>query len=94
MRDQAGPDPDLSRLLVTIEEAALRLSIGRSHIYEQMQRGALRSVHIGRSRRILSTDLEAFIEQLLKGPDVLPTPHEPPRRQVPIKRVPLRAGRR
>jgi len=94
MRDEAGPDPDSSRLLVTIEEAARRLSIGRSHIYEQMQRGALRSVHIGRSRRILTTDLEAFIEQLINGQDDPPARHEPPRRQAPIKKVPLRAGRR
>ena len=83
-----------NQLLLTIEEAARRLAIGRSHIYEQMQRGGLRSVRIGRSRRILNTDLEAFIDQILNGPDDLPARQEPPRRQPPIKRVPLRAGRR
>jgi len=94
MNDEAGQGADSSRLLVTIEEAARRLSIGRSHIYEQIQRGALRSVHVGRSRRILTTDLEAFIEQLLNGPDDPPGRHEPPRRHAPTKRVPQRAGRR
>jgi excisionase family DNA binding protein len=94
VKDDAKADSDSSSLLITIEEAARRLSIGRSHIYEQMQRGALRSVHIGRSRRILNSDLEAFIGQLLNNGQDLRARHVPPRRQPPIKRVPLRAGRR
>ena len=94
MKQQVEEDSGSSRLLLTIEEAARRLSIGRSHIYELMQRGGLRSVRMGRSRRILNTDLEAFIDRILNGRDDLPTRQEPPRRQPPIKRVPLRAGRR
>jgi len=94
MKQHVEEDSGSSRQLLTIEEAARRLSIGRSHIYELMQRGGLRSVRMGRSRRILSTDLEAFIDQILHGPDDLPARQEPPRRQPPIKRVPLRAGRR
>ena len=94
MKQHVGDDSESSRLLLTIEEAARRLSIGRSHIYELMQRGGLRSVRIGRSRRILNTDLQAFIDQILNGPNDLPASQEPPRRQAPIKRVPLRAGRR
>ncbi len=94
MKQHVEEDSGSSRQLLTIEEGARRLSIGRSHIYELMQRGGLRSVRMGRSRRILNTDLEAFIDQILNGPDDLPARQEPPRRQPPIKRVPLRAGRR
>ena len=52
------------KLLLTIEEAADQLSIGRSLMYEQVLSGALRSVRIGRLRRIANSDLEAFVEQL------------------------------
>jgi excisionase family DNA binding protein len=51
-------------LLVTVPEAARRLSIARSHLYQHLQRGTIRSVHIGRSRRILVKDLDVFIEDL------------------------------
>lgn len=94
MKDQVKEDSDSSRLLVTVEDAARRLSIGRSHIYEQMQRGGLRSVRIGRSRRILITDLEAFIELLLNGPGEVYLRSELLRQRPPVKGVPLRTGRR
>ena len=91
-QDHEGSDP--KRLLITIEEAARRLSVGRSHLYEQMQRGGLRSVRIGRSRRILEQDLETFIDELLSGPPnrasqtMRPTPK-------PVKAaLPSRSGRR
>ncbi len=40
--------------LLTVDEAAMRLGIGRSHAYEFILRGEIRSVKIGRSRRIRS----------------------------------------
>jgi excisionase family DNA binding protein len=94
MKDQVSQDSELSTLLVTVDEAARRLSIGRSHVYEQMQRGRLRSVQIGRSRRILERDLEDFIERLMDGSDCLPVAAEQPPRRAPVKRLPSRAGRR
>ena len=51
-------------MLVTVDEAARMLSIARSHLYVQLQRGQLPSVLIGRSRRILVRDLEAYAEGL------------------------------
>jgi excisionase family DNA binding protein len=48
-------------LLVTVEEAARRLSIGRSHLYKYLQRRELQSVKLGRSCRIAVTDLDAFV---------------------------------
>jgi excisionase family DNA binding protein len=85
---------DNDRLLITVDEAARRLSIGRSHLYEYLLRGSLRSVHIGRSRRIASSDLQAFIDQLLQdSPDTSPAA-EPPARIRPVKRVPKPPRRR
>ena len=56
--------PAALRVLVTVDEAASMLSIARSHLYVQLQRGQLPSVLIGRSRRILVRDLEAYAEGL------------------------------
>jgi len=89
LRDGDGP----KQLLITVDEAARRLSIGRSHIYEQMQRGRLRSVRIGRSRRILERDLEGFIDELLGDRPALGLTelrHGP----SPVKAIPSLAGRR
>jgi excisionase family DNA binding protein len=65
MADESNSD----RLLVTVEEAARQLSIGRSHLYELILRGTLRSIRIGRTRRIATRDIEAFIDALLQDTD-------------------------
>ena len=57
-------------LLITVEEAARRLAVGRSHLYRLLQSGALRSRRIGGCRRIALTDLDAFVAAL---PDDRPT---------------------
>ena len=88
-------DADETRhLLVTVEEAARRLSIGRSHIYVQMQFGRLRSVRIGRSRRILERDLDQFVEGLLGAREDLVADVGANTQRKSVKRVPLRSGRR
>ena len=56
--------PALGPLLVTVEEAAHLLRVGRTLIYEQVRRGALPSVRVGRCRRIALVDLERFVEHL------------------------------
>jgi excisionase family DNA binding protein len=94
MKDRSQPEPEPATLLVTIEEAAHRLSIGRSHIYEVMRRGRLRSLRIGRSRRIVERDLDAFIMELLDGPQDVGDRAPEVRRRPPIKSVPSRSGRR
>jgi excisionase family DNA binding protein len=53
-------DPGSGKLLLTITEAAERLSVGRSTIYELINRGDLPAAHIGRSARISVTALEEF----------------------------------
>lgn len=50
------------RLLLRIPEAAARLGIGRSTVYELIQAGALPVVRIGKSVRIPASRLEAWVE--------------------------------
>jgi excisionase family DNA binding protein len=51
-------------LLVTAEEAARLLAVGRTTVYALLGSGDLKSVQIGRSRRIRLSDLETFVQQL------------------------------
>ena len=66
--DRVLADFDSSRLLVTPEEAATMLSIGRSKIYDLIRAREIRSVRIGGSRRISVSALHEFICRL-EGPD-------------------------
>lgn len=52
------------RLLLTPAEAAERLSISRTKIYELMAAGSLRSIHIGRLRRVPVEALRDFVGAL------------------------------
>ena len=59
--------PDTARaapLLVTAQEAADILGVGRTKLYELINRGELRPVHIGRSLRLPVAELERFVEGL------------------------------
>jgi excisionase family DNA binding protein len=52
------------RLLLTIDEAARRLGIGRSHAYIFVMKGDLESVKLGRSRRVPAEALSDFVTRL------------------------------
>jgi excisionase family DNA binding protein len=56
-----GDDP---RLLLTVEEAARRLNIGRTTMYALVSSGAVESVTIGRLRRVPSECLDNFVAAL------------------------------
>ena len=56
-----------SRLLFTPEHAADRLDVGRTTIYALMASGELRSVKIGRSRRVPAAALEEYVTRLVGG---------------------------
>lgn len=47
--------------LLTVDQAAERLAIGRVKLYELIRDGALVSVRIGRARRVPESAVEAFI---------------------------------
>lgn len=51
------------RLLVTVKEAAERLSIGRDLLYVLLNEGAIKSVKIGGARRVVVESLRAYIER-------------------------------
>ena len=53
------------RLLLPVEEAARRLSIGGSLLYELLASGEIHSVHVGRLRRVPVTALIDFINRPL-----------------------------
>ncbi|MGH8973759.1 MAG: excisionase family DNA-binding protein [Acidimicrobiia bacterium] len=54
----------MDKLLLTPEEAAERLSVGRSRVFELISSGRLRSVRIGASRRIPADALVDFVNAL------------------------------
>jgi excisionase family DNA binding protein len=56
----------VSKLLLTVPEAAKALSISRSKLYELLASGAVRSIRIDGSRRIPLDALNAYIETLMK----------------------------
>ncbi len=55
------------RILLTPEEAAKRLSVGRTTVYELISSGLLESVTIGRSRRIPTDALNEFVNRMRQG---------------------------
>lgn len=61
--DQANAGVAAGELLITVEEAARRLAVGRSHLYRYLQCGQIRSIRLGRSRRVAVEDLAAFINE-------------------------------
>ena len=54
---KVNPEP-----LLTAADVSFRLHLSRSCTYDLMSSGALPTVRIGRSRRVRSEDLEAFIK--------------------------------
>ena len=62
---QGGPTgPGADPLLLTPEEAAQVLRLGRTTIYALMKAGELRPVHIGRSCRLARAELERYVDRL------------------------------
>lgn len=59
--------PATEKLLLTPEEAAYALGVGRSTLFELMNSDALESVKIGRSRRVPVAALAAYVERLQAG---------------------------
>jgi excisionase family DNA binding protein len=55
---------DMDRLLVSVEDAAELLDVGRSTVYDLMRTRSVPSVRIGRCRRIPLDGLRAYIAEL------------------------------
>jgi excisionase family DNA binding protein len=61
----AGGTPD--GLLLTVEEAARRLRIGRTLVYQLISSGELKSVKVGRLRRVPAECLPAYVATLRRA---------------------------
>lgn len=58
----------MERMLLTPEEAAEALGVGRTKVYELMAAGRLASVRIGRSRRVPTRALAELVDALSAEP--------------------------
>lgn len=54
----------METVLLRISEVMERLAVGQTKVYELMSGGDLRSVKVGRSRRVPSDELERFMAEL------------------------------
>jgi excisionase family DNA binding protein len=54
----------MEKLLLTPEEAAEALGVGRSRVYDLMRTRQLPSVRIGKSRRVTVAAVHAYVERL------------------------------
>lgn len=61
----------MTRLLLTVPEAAEALAISRSKLYELIAAGRVRSVRIDGSRRVPVEALETYVATLLNQKEVI-----------------------
>lgn len=59
------PTHDPTLLVLTVEEAARRLRIGRTTMYALVSAGDIRSVQIGRLRRVPTEALREYVDRLI-----------------------------
>jgi excisionase family DNA binding protein len=57
----------MEKTLITVEQAADSLGIGRALAYQLVASGVLKSVKLGRLRRVPVAALTDLVEQLQKG---------------------------
>ena len=74
----AGPDR-----LLSIDEAAAALGIGRTAFYQELTNGRLRSFKVGRRRLIPASAIEAYIEARAAEDPVATAEARAPRRGRP-----------
>ena len=61
-RAEVAPVPGASDRLLSIDEAARTLGIGRTVLYDELTNGRLRSFKVGRRRLIPASAIDAYIE--------------------------------
>ena len=62
-----------NRVIYTIEEAARQLGIGRTTMYALIMSGEIRSVTIGRLRRVPAQCIDEYVTRLLEQSATIPT---------------------
>lgn len=63
--------------LLKIGEVQEALSVGRSTVYQLINRGALKAVKLGRSLRVPDVEVDRLIERLMGEPGTLAPPSIP-----------------
>jgi excisionase family DNA binding protein len=53
------------KVLLTVEEVAEAMGLGRTYVYELVMRREIRSIKLGRKRRIPVTALDEFVARQL-----------------------------
>lgn len=66
-RNQRLNAPELVKVLLTVEEAAHTLSIGRTACYRLMKRGELRYILIGSTRRVPVDAVTEFVARAMRA---------------------------
>jgi excisionase family DNA binding protein len=66
MHPEFGLDPSL---LLTVEESAILLRLGRTQTYELIMCGKIQSVKIGRRRLVVRNGLDNYVAGLLSEQD-------------------------
>jgi len=56
----------MTPLLLTVEQAAVLLGLGRTTTYEIVMRGQLQSVKVGRRRLVVRDDIQRYIDELVQ----------------------------
>jgi len=64
-----APRASAERVLLTVEDAAERLNIGRTRMFALIKSGEIESVSIGRLRRIHPDAVEAYARRLRNYPE-------------------------
>lgn len=62
LRTEADAGPRTPDRLLSVDEAAAALGLGRSLLYHELASGGLRSVKVGRRRLVPSSAIVAYIE--------------------------------
>jgi excisionase family DNA binding protein len=58
---ESREDKTVAETLLTVKDVATRLAIGRTTVYELIANGGLRTIKIGRCRRIPESALDEWI---------------------------------
>ena len=58
---------DRPRVLYRVEDAAELLSVSRTRIYELIRSDQLRTVQVGKSRRVPARSLDDYVARLMRG---------------------------
>jgi excisionase family DNA binding protein len=66
-RTRTTSEVHVTKLLLTVQEAAATLSLGRSTVYTLLETGELERVKVGRAARVTATSVEAYVSRLRDG---------------------------